>query len=119
MGEMLNKMLEGASEVKRRSAYLRDKSSFYPKIYSEKFGDELYLSTIVRVNRNGIWYDIHHIECTTDSNYSKTYERLIESVYFAMLFFVPSEIFHESKVQILEQERVEKDYPYLASLNKQ
>jgi hypothetical protein len=49
---------------------LFDRSEYYPEIFEEQhphdYGTETYLSTLVRIRRNGIWYIVHVVNsCLT------------------------------------------------------
>lgn len=110
-------------------ARLYKASPLYPKYLKEtqyqgepgKLMQEIFvLSTIVRIERKGIWYKIHLVEqylvnqSKRETDIELLLQRFIQQAYFIILYAVPSEMVVADKDQTSEILRVKAEYfPYL------
>lgn len=79
--------------------------------------NELYLSTVVRIKRNGKWYGIHHVECfmQNDNLFISLHEshmRLVKNVVMSQHLYELRGMEPEDTIQIDETERIKKLYVY-------
>lgn len=111
-------------------AFLKANSKYYPDILyhrDEGLGEPiLYISTLVRICRGGIWYVVHHVdkmplERIALSSESILLDRLIKEVYFTQHFFkiaanmksYDGSVFvaqYFDALQISEEERLKQTY---------
>jgi hypothetical protein len=77
---MIDQILEGVQKFNDRIAFLKSQSDYWPKVYLKNFpNSEVAASTILRVERNGVWYAQHFVEfMVSDSN--TVYEILLEKI---------------------------------------
>jgi hypothetical protein len=80
----------------RQSTYLRNKSPYWPEIYSEMNNKFLCLSTYVRIYRDGKWYKVFCLESGVfeDISYEpiilvQLFSRLIQSVHNIQHLYKP------------------------------
>lgn len=114
---MVTKILRGAESFKERVAQLKKESPYYPDIVvkeypdnSSPYGKIAFASTLVRIEREGIWYTVHCVESVMLSpNYPVDflYTRLMDSVHkIQHLYIVGSGHEDVDPLQISELERL-------------
>lgn len=135
---MINEILHGVEESYARTAYLKQNSDYWPEVFFKREqagqGTEIYASTLARIERDGIWYVVHHIhsvwkdDSDPDSNLeSYLVINLSRQVHISQQFYQVStgefrdafgrvKHFQEvDKIQLSEKERLIERYPHLRS----
>ena len=64
-GGIIQHIMDENDRFRQRVAYLKAKSNYYPKIYTEIIDDTMFLSTLVRVFRGETWWKIHCVEAAS------------------------------------------------------
>lgn len=59
---MLNKILDEAERFRSIIALLKKESPRYPQFLRKEIGPQVFFSTLVRIEREGIWYLVHCVE---------------------------------------------------------
>lgn len=114
MGEAIRDILHKVEVQKNVTSFLRENSDFFPEIFVHKKENEIYLSTLVRVCKDGKYHDVHLIECCHgEPDYIGLYSRFIHSAYIIQHFYVPYHIIDSvSKNQMDEKDRLREKYPH-------
>ncbi len=91
---------------------LRINSPYYPQIASFVEGDREYLSTLVRIERNGVWYAIH-VEHDFMANLQRSYEmravilqKMVVDITKIQYFYMLQNDDVPDKIQISEKDRL-------------
>jgi len=72
---MIARMIDEARQYESIIALLKKKSKYYPEVVLEAFGSKVngetrtvnYASTLVRIQREGVWYTVHCVETYVSS----------------------------------------------------
>lgn len=72
---MIARMIDDAMNHQSIIAILKSKSKYYPEVVLETFGSTVngetrtvnYASTLVRIERDGVWYTVHCVETYVSS----------------------------------------------------
>ena len=113
---MLNKILEEVKQFKQSIAELKSKSKYYPEIlivYEKEYDRKTcYASTLVRIERDNIWYTVH---CVESIILEETFDEknLLLKMMFSVhqiqnLYRITGEFEEKDTLQISEIERVSK-----------
>lgn len=99
------------NEFKKRVHALKNKSPYFPEFIAARFDDNyIFLSTIVRVEKNGKWYRVHCVESfypTPTANEATCLALLTKSAYkIRYLYNIHEEIDELDTLQISEKERL-------------
>lgn len=109
MNDLLNKFVEKDAAIKNRIAELKKESGYYPKVLIKPYREigfvtELYASTLVRIERDGIWYIVHCVEWIVPNSQtvvSNLLLRLMDSVYkIQCLYKIPNNVVNFNGVPI-------------------
>ena len=111
---------------KAKIEHLKKNSQYYPEIYSEVQDrypsvmstdiQDIYLSTLVRIKRDGTWYVVHCVEALQQRKYQpvdilRFFSRFILSVHNIIhLYKITGTMEDVDELQIDEEERIIKMY---------
>jgi hypothetical protein len=127
---MIQEILAKVQGYKNRTAYLKSKSDYYPEVLCHNETEEglpiLFLSTLVRIEREGKWYVVHHVESgIVDGKYLSQemllMAKLVRAVHMTQNLYriappmkqSDGSVFNcqdEDTLQIAESERVKSKY---------
>ena len=107
---VLEKILEDNDRFMAIIKLLKERSDYYPKVHTERYGNEVFISTLVRIKRDDKYYKIHCVEsCVLIENSSmlKLMLKFMTSVYsIQMLYKVDPERDEVDENQMDEVERL-------------
>ena len=78
MNNRLEEMLSSANTHLSRVAAAKEKSPIYPDVLFDTIGAICFITTMVRICRDGIWYKIHHYD-EINITYFKSDDDLVQS----------------------------------------
>lgn len=131
---MLTKILQQVDDHRQMIAYLRQNSKPWPEIFSVtksldmeerragvgRAPDTVWLSTLVRIQRDGKWYLVHHVQSLTGNvNVEWLYSKLVHEVHLTQTFYRVTgnpELETLDPNQQSEEERLRDVYPHLKEL---
>ncbi|HTJ52656.1 MAG TPA: hypothetical protein VL443_24540 [Cyclobacteriaceae bacterium] len=58
----LQEICSDADKFKQKIYTLKERSPIYPDILIEKQNSKTYASTLIRIERDGVWYKVHVVE---------------------------------------------------------
>jgi len=91
MKELVQKILLEDYEFKEIVKRLKDKSHYYPSVVTEIINNTIYVSTLVRVFRDGKWWKVHCVNSAFHEmlfDASELMSLFCESVYKIQLFYI-------------------------------
>ena len=81
---MLRKILRDNETFINRVASLKKESPYYPSVIVREYErhhepyNEIYISTLVRIERDGVWYVVHCLESGVETEYFNTEDILMQ-----------------------------------------
>ena len=118
---MILAALASVDSMRSHNAWLRERSPYFPDFLSGQGpnGDH-YFSTLVRIQRDGVWYTVHCVERYRDFGDTKDIrtlclERLVSHAYMVQkLFKLTGDPMFEQidKFQISEEDRLSLEIPH-------
>lgn len=92
---------------------VRQRSPYYPKYIEGQNGDEYWISTLLRREKDGIWYTEHHYTSMIGKK-DYLYEEFQKKIYFSLLYgkvdpklenMEGNKLWKKDKLQISEYDR--------------
>lgn len=131
---MISEILHREQNHTARIAYLKSHSDYWPEVFFKKdqieIGVEVFASTLLRIERGGIWYAVHHVDSMLQTEEQLNIDgllmqRLARAVYVTQHFYqISKEEYRDAwgrpiamqdvdKIQLSEKERLIERYPHL------
>jgi len=85
--EFNNMIIRNVAELRKTTADLKINSPYYPEYLRKQIDDVIYFSTLVRIDRNHVWYAVHHMRSFEIYNNSSIKIMTLEMDTLKMLRF--------------------------------
>jgi hypothetical protein len=81
---MIKEVLKHVETFKATTQFLKENSSYYPQLFLSEEGGELACSTLVRIERESIWYVVHCVERIKYPNKIADMEALLKKMMWSV-----------------------------------